>query len=422
MMGSLFTAAAGIRSFQARMNVLGDNIANVDTPGFKASRVNFQEMLAQTLRPATAPSAGRAGGTNPVQIGLGVGIGSTTTMQSQGRLQLTGQPTDFAVEGNGLFIVNDGTRNYYTRDGAFALDQEGNLVMASNGFRVQGYPASTSGGVTSTGALSSITIPLGQQIEGVATTNAVFQGNLDSSGATYSAGPPPTGASTTVTGRFYDSLGQAQDVVITYMKSATTGVWNWSASYEGAAIPSANGTLTFDATGTLVSSTPASPSLTITAATLGNGAADLTVSLDFTSLAQRAGSSSVTMTTQDGAPPGALQSFSVGQDGMMTGIYSNGLSKSLGQIAVATFSNPGGLSRLGGNLYSETANSGVAQTGAPMTADRGSMVQGALEQSNVDLTQEFIDLIVTQRGFQANSRVITASDQLLQELLTVSTR
>lgn len=402
MLRSLFAGVSGLRNHQVRMDVIGNNIANVNTVGFKASRVNFAEMLSQTIRGAQAPSEAR-GGTNAVQVGLGVQVGSVDTLFTQGNLQYTGNLTDLAIQGDGFLVVGDGLRQFYTRDGAIVLDSQGALVHASSGMRLMGWPADAAGAVDTAGPLAPLTIPVGSQIPPRATTLAQFGGNLNAGAA--------VGERWATTVTVFDSLGNPLELLVEFEKSGTN-TWNWTARYQGTDVGS--GTLTFSDSGVVDTGGTASLSFDP-----GTGAAPLGLTLDFAALTQYGGTSTVALRSQDGYATGSLESFSIDGNGVITGLYSNGRTQTIGQVALALFTNPGGLMKAGSNLYAESSNSGPAAVGAAGTGGRGSLTAGALEMSNVDLAQEFTNMITAQRGFQANARVITTSDELLQELISL---
>jgi flagellar hook protein FlgE len=425
MMRALFSAISGMKNHMAFMDVVGNNIANVNTIAFKSSRVTFQDILGQTVRGASSPQAGR-GGSNPAQVGLGMQLGGIDNIMTQGSLQSTGKLTDFAIQGDGFFVVSDGTRNYYTRDGAFDIDVAGNLVNPVTGLKVMGWKADPSGNVNVEGPLEPLAIPFGTRISARATSKVVMAGNLDAGTPTYNAGPPVTGAvNSTLT--VYDSLGNAITLKLEFRKTATPNTWDVYAYYDDDAdtstadvqVTPTPAQLVFDAsTGAL--QTPANGLLNFSLSTLPSDASTpLAFDIDYSTLTQFAGQSQLNVSSQDGAPAGALVSFAVGSTGEITGIYSNGANQIIGQLALASFVNPGGLQRQGQNLWAPSANSGEPIIGAPNTNGRGSVSTGTLESSNVDLAQQFTSVILAQRGFQSSSRVITAGDQMLQDLVNI---
>lgn len=405
MMRSLFSGVSGLKNHQTRMDVIGNNIANVNTVAFKAGRVNFEDILSQTVEGARSPQTGGMGGVNPKQVGLGMGISSIDTLFTPGSLQSTDNPTDFAVQGEGFFIVSDGSQVYYTRDGAFKTSADGALVN-SNGFRLQGWMADTDGNIDSTQALQNITIPVGAQMKPKATTQIAFEGNLDANAA--------AGSEWITSVQVYDSLGNPHNLTITFTKTTTANEWGWEATLDGIqATSDGTGTITFDANGSISSSGTGTPNFAIP------GANAISLNIDFSQLTQFGGNPTAYINFQDGYEAGSLDMVSTDSGGVLTGIFTNGQSKALAQIALATFSNPGGLLKEGGNLYQISNNSGLPNIGTADSGGRGSIAVGKLEMSNVDLAQEFTNMIVTQRGFQANSRVITTSDEMLQDLINI---
>jgi flagellar hook protein FlgE len=411
----------------AFMDVVGNNIANVNTIAFKSSRVTFQDILGQTIRGASSPQGDRGrGGMNPAQVGLGMQLGGIDNIMTQGSLQTTGKLTDFAIQGDGFFVVSDGTSNYYTRDGAFDIDVAGNLVNPVTGLKVMGWRADPSGAIDVKGPLVPLSIPFGTRISARATSKVVMAGNLDAGTPTYSAGPPATGlVGSTLT--VYDSLGNAITLKLEFRKNSAANTWDVYAFYDDDGNPSNPDEevrpdpdyIDFNnSTGAI--ETPDNGILKFSLATLPSGAATpLAFDIDFSALTQFAGASQLNVSRQDGAPAGALVSFAVGSTGEITGIYSNGANQVIGQLALASFTNPGGLQRQGQNLWSPSANSGEPIIGQPNTNGRGSVSTGTLESSNVDLAQQFTSVILAQRGFQSSSRVITAGDQMLQDLVNI---
>lgn len=402
MMRSMYAGVSGLKTHQTRMDVIGNNIANVNTAGFKASRVTFKEMLSQTLSGAKAPQDNR-GGMNPQQVGLGVSLGSIDTNHVQGNLQSTGLGTDLAIQGNGYFIVNNGTQNFYTRAGALTLDEKGNLVNASNGYIMQGWM-----GIIDT-ELTGIRIPIGDTMAPQASTEAVFAGNLNS------ADPLPW----TATMDIYDSQGEKHTLTLNFTHTGNDNEWTWTATIDGASLSSNQGTITFGGDGKVKVDEDNSDTFTFDI-DFNNGTDQIAgFRLDLSAVTQMAGDNTLDGLYADGYSMGSLESFSIDNAGVITGSYSNGLTKAIGQIAIANFSNAGGLTRVGDTLFAESQNSGIAQIGAAGTAGRGKISAGTLEMSNVDLAEQFTDMITTQRGFQANSRIISTTDEMLQDLVNL---
>lgn len=412
---AMFTAVTGLLAHQRRLDVVANNIANVNTTGYRASRTLFQDLLSQTLQ-GGSPATATNGGSNPLQVGLGVGLASIDVDQGQGSLFTTGVASDLAVQGSGFFILGDGTSERYTRDGSFQLNSAGELIDPATGMRVQGYMANALGVIDATAEPTAIVIPIGNQSIVRATENVVLTGNL-SSDATL--GPPATSIDRVV--RVYDSLGTARDIQVTFTKLPAAGEWQWAASSLDADIQTitGTGTITFDANGGFVGVDASQVSASFVAGLPAAPVDPFVFSVDFSDLTQLAGDSDVTLLRQDGFERGVLESFAIGRSGVISGVFTNGLMQDLGQVALATFPNVGGLMRSGENMFNATPTSGLAQVGLPNTGSRGEISGGVLEQSNVDLGTEFSNMIITQRGFQANARTITAADTLLQEAVNL---
>lgn len=422
MWQAMLSGVASLKAHQIKMNVIGNNIANINTIGFKSARAHFQDLLSQTLRAASRPS-GVLGGTNPMQVGLGVKVGAIDIMPLQGALELTGRSTDLAIQGNGFFMLSNGRDIQFTRDGAFALDANGFLVHRGTGWKVLGWKADPGGfidtnqGIT---ASSVLQFPVGSQAAVRQTSRVQYTGNLNANAASTD--------SFSATVRVYDALGGAHDITLTFTNrqnppagSPPPGAimsWEWSATEGGTSVgdfsTGSNSRLYFDASGKLIGGTTQEITITPT-----NGAPPFTVTLDLAQITSLAADSVVQPVYQDGFPPGTLQEFAIGIDGTIQGIFSNGLSRPMGRIALSLFSNPTGLERLGNNMWRQTDNSGLPQIGAPTTAGLGEINAGYLEQSNVDLGSEFADMIVTQRGFQANTRIVSVVDELLADVVNM---
>ena len=383
MLRSLYSGISGLRSHQTMLDVTGNNIANVNTAGFKGSSVVFQDSLSQLVGNAGIPDD-EVGGRNPAQVGLGVQVAGIRTTFAQGSAQATGRGGDLMISGDGFFAVRSGDETLYTRAGAFSFDPTGKMV-AAGGTVVQGWPATN--GVVNTGqAPGDIVLPLNTISPAKATTSATVTGNLPSGAA--------TGDTLVRDVTVYDAQGEASTLSLTFTKTAAG--WDVTEPVSGA-----TGSLAF------TDGVQTAPGLTLTA-----GA----VSVDLAAVTGYADMSTVAVTKQDGAAAGSLKSYSITGDGSIVGTFSNGRTQTLGKIAMVTFANPEGLEKAGGTAYRTSVNSGAAQIGEPGDAGFGDLVSGALEMSNVDLSQEFTNLIVAQRGFQANARIITTSDEVLQEL------
>jgi flagellar hook protein FlgE len=417
---SMFSAISGLRGHQIMMDVIGNNIANVNTVGFKSGRVNFQDILSQSIHGATAPQGGLAS-INPAQIGLGMTVAGIDVLQTQGNLQSTGKTTDMAIQGDGFFIMSDGSGTYYTRDGAFDIALDGSLANPASGMKVQGWQADASGRIDQTLPITNITIPIGQRTTALATSGVTVSGNLDAGAA--------DGTSVPTTMTVYDSLGISHSVKVTFTKTGANS-WSWAASKDAAdtgitiaqvaadplatppVLPVNNGTLSYTTAGVVASSTGT------LSFTFPDGATATTPTIALDQMTQFSGQSQPAAQT-DGFTSGTLVTFAVGNAGEISGVYSNGQTQVLGQIALASFLNSAGLLRAGQNNFSATSASGAAAIGAAGTGGRGTVMTGALEMSNVDLATQFTGMITAERGFQANGRVITTSDEMLQELVNL---
>ncbi|HKS99858.1 MAG TPA: flagellar hook protein FlgE [Rugosimonospora sp.] len=389
MLRSLFAGISGLRAHQQMMDVTANNIANINTTGFKSSTTTFEDTLSQLVTAAGAPTA-NLGGTNPAQVGLGVRLGAISTNFAQGAAQTTGRNTDLMIQGDGFFVVRDGSQQLYTRNGAFSFDTNGFLTTTGGAF-VQGWKA-TNGVVTTTTAPTDVQLPIGTVLPPSATTTATVSGNLPTNAST------TTPYTTSITG--YDSLGNPFTLTTSFTYSSTTG---WSATVSDGTNTSAAASVTFTN-----GAAPSPSTLTL------NG-----ITVDISGVTNYSGASTIATVNQNGYGLGSLQSFSISQDGMLVGVFSNGLKQTLAQVCLATFNNPMGLEKVGDSMYQTTANSGTPQLGQAGSGGRGVLQGGALEMSNVDLAQEFTNLVIAQRGFEANSKVITTSDELLQDLVNL---
>ncbi len=411
MIRSMYSAVSGLRAHQTMMDVVGNNIANVNTNGFKKSNVVFQDILSQTLNGASAPTSG-IGGTNPAQIGLGVQVNNIAQNFLQGALQTTGRDLDLSIQGDGFFNLEQDGQQLYGRAGSFFVDANGNLVSGSGGY-VQGWGADTAGAINNTGPAGRLRIPAGEQVAPVITSNVDLGGNLPADAL--------VGDTHFSSLNVYDGQGATVELNITFTKSAANE-WGLTATYGDAGTPVAvtDNVLQFDAAGRIV--TPADFNANIAAGGIP-GLGDIALTMGGLNssgeVTQLAALGSIAAVTQDGSSTGTLASLTVGQDGVITGSYSNGQVKALAQVAIASFANPEGLERVTGTMFIESVNSGLAQLGAASAGGRGVIAPGTLEMSNVDLAEEFTNLIRTQRGFQANSRVITTSDEMLQEIVNL---
>jgi len=435
---ALFTAVTGLQSFQKKLDVIANNIANVNTTGYRSSRILFQDLFSQTLSGGTAPD-GTSGGTNPRQVGIGVRIGSIDVNYSQGAITATGVNSDLAIQGNGFFVLSDGANQTFTRDGSFSLNRDGFLIDPTTGLFVQGFNADTDGNVDIDAGATNLFIPVGGVSIVQQTTSTSLVGNLTADAVLDDALAVPPVLATTVTRtiRTFDSLGVARDIELTFTKSAQLddggtlfNAWTYMAEFDGVDVTnSANqGAVIFNNDGsfraigdnnggTFTAAAAGDPTVIIgTAQFPGPSIPDtpFEFEINFAAVTELSGDSELTNPTQDGFPRGVLQEFAIGANGLIIGVFTNGLTRTLGQVALGTFSNRGGLSKVGNNSFRETPASGNAEIGVANTGSRGEVSSGVLESSNVDLGTEFSEMIVTQ-----HARTITTADNMLQEAVNL---
>lgn len=463
MMRSMYAGVSGLRTHQSKMDVIGNNIANVNTIGFKKGQMTFKEVFNQTLRGASAPQDGR-GGTNPQQVGLGVSVGSISTIHTQGSMQPTDNPTDLMIDGEGFFVVSDDTsfeNRYYTRAGNFSLDRDGNLVT-SDGYKVLGYKPDGEDKEKMSSEVAGIQINRSETVAPTATSKINFRGNLDSR---VEEGGEGHKADTVIK----DSLGNSYTVTFKFVKDETT-TWTMSVdritnqatgdyveagNYLDSSDSNSNSVkITFNSDGKVVKigdvtedNKISNVSLNLAGLKFDKGKDGGEVKNPFPAgtfgkideegkqliqlfhpddeatiiknLTQYANDMDAKPYAQDGNSSGKIEGFSIDEKGVITGVFTNGERKALGQIMLAKFDNPMGLEKIGNNFYVDTRNSGEPQFGKGGSSGYGKVGASTLEMSNVDLSMEFTEMITTQRGFQANSRIITTSDEMLQELVNI---
>jgi flagellar hook protein FlgE len=435
LLTALNTGATGMEANSLDLDVIGDNISNANTIGFKAGRAAFRDALYQEL--IGAPGGG--------QMGLGVQLNAVQRIISQGALTNTGVATDLALEGSGYFVVkgnHDGINGqFYTRAGQFSVDKNGYLSNLE-GLRVQGYTANTAGvlgaqlGDLNVGAVTA---------QPTATKNITIRANLAANATVPAAAWDPANPDTTSnfhsTVNIYDSLGVQHDVTMYYVKTAS-GAWDFHAMTDGGGLTGgtagtpteiATGSVTFDSSGHLATVTqssnfnplgatqpqPLTFNLGTSTAAGGAGNDGLTQYQDQAGYGGTSSPANDLYIAQDGNSYGTLSSVSINNQGQIIGSFTNGGTQTLGEVAVAGFQANDQVRRIGGNLVIESAASGQPTIGAPGSGGRASVVSGALEQSNVDIANEFVRMIAAQRGFQANSKTITTADALLQELMNL---
>jgi flagellar hook protein FlgE len=537
LINSLFSGVSGLRNHQAMMDVISNNIANVNTIGYKGSRVTFSDTFNKVIRYGSNPTE-TGGGTNTFQIGLGMKLNSVDRNWTQGTFEGTGKTTDLALQGKGLFVLENNGEKFYSRAGAFIFDADGRLVNSSNGAIVQGKVANDEGTVPPGNYLEDIIINSNLRLPAVATSDISWGGNLDSSSSltrseeylqtgnlnsallvgdsvtdnntiydengnsynfnvTYTktaadtfdmtyqlldstgaivVGPtttavtfdPTTGAMLTIGGAaaaplaitnlglginfnfdpttvtqtansnslasnvddnrdptivtgsvtIFDSLGSAHTLTLKFTKTSNNN-WNWTTTVPSASgtLSGNSGTISFNPDGSINAISPNPPVVTFTP-TGGAASQNITLSLgdNFAGVTQTSSSSVVSALTQDGSSAASLSNINIDQYGYIVGVFSNGQSRQLAQILVATFPNLNGMISVGDNMFTISANTGDPLIGAPGETTGTTIQSGALEQSNVDLSEEFTRMIVSQRGFQASARIVTVSDTLLQEI------
>ncbi len=412
MFTSFSTALSALSALSTAVDVVGNNLANLNTPGFKASAVSFHDLVTQSL----------GAGLGETQVGFGVGRPTTFRQFSQGAIQSSAGPLDAAIQGDGFLVVRTQSGSLlYTRGGQLQVDKSGYL-LSPTGERIQGW-AEQNGTVNTNGAVGDILVPVGTLKAPLATTSFSFDLNLN---AAASVGPPPEQFSTAI--EVYDSLGASHVVTVTYTKNATANQWDYSISIPSADTTSpvapVTGTLTFDQQGKLADPPAAGPFPTITISGLVNGAQDLNLSWPLYNgasprITQYAQPSAVSANAQDGSPAAQLVRVGLGDGGKILAQYSNGQQTVVGQLAMASIRNPESLIAVGNNNYQLSARSALPALGVPGTGGRGSIVGGAVEFSTVDIAREFTNLIVLQRGYQANTRVVTAVDELSQDTINL---
>jgi len=406
---------SGLTAESTALSAIANNLANQNTTGYKDTSVLFSDLFYQQI--------GTTGSGDPIQVGAGTEVSAMPSLFTQGSISDTGVPTDVAIQGSGFFVVQnaDGTINY-TRAGDFSVDANNNLVT-SNGQQVLGYPAVN--GVVNTGAgIAPLQLGAGTISPPTATTNVELTTNLNASANVGDTFSTPVDV--------YDSLGASHTLTFTFTNTGA-GAWSYAITLPAADVGGtgnpvqiATGNLTFNSSGALTA-----PAANVAGITLpkGDTLADGANALNFTwqlfdangnsLLTQVASPSSTAATNQNGAGSGSLVDFSIGSDGTITGSFSNGKTQALGQLALANFANPDGLQLNGATDYSPTLASGAAVAGVPGTGGLGTISGGALELSNVDIATEFANLIVAQRGFEADAKAVTTFDQITQDTIAL---
>ena len=461
MMRSLYSGVSGLQNHQTRMDVIGNNISNVNTNGFKRGRVTFQDMISQQMSGAAKPTE-ELGGVNPKEVGLGMTVAAIDNIFTQGNLQSTGVSTDLAIKGNGFFILKDGQESFYTRNGAFSLDSNGTLVNPANGMRVQGWMAEEINGkmeVSTAATPEDLIIPVGSKDPARATTNVKYACNLNKNTPVIREGASLDDIKEGTWGTeqvIYDSYGNEHKLSISFTRvpdepnlwQAVVNVDEDNADFTQTRIGfgTTDGEqntffVQFDNTGAL-------QYITDSAGNISNTEGEIVLQASYTvpdsnidgdgnpyrqtfninlgtvgsyenTITQSAQKSTTKGYYQDGYTLGYLDNFKIDSNGVITGVYTNGTTRTIAQVALATFTNERGLEKAGDNTFVESNNSGMARIGESGIAGRGSLMSGALEMSNVDLSEQLTDMIVTQRGFQSNAKTITTADTLLETVLSL---
>lgn len=429
MLTSLYTAISGMNANGTTLSVISDNISNMNTVGFKKSVVSFGDILSQTY----------SGISGTYQVGRGVLVGNVMTVFSAGQLESTSNVLDLAIDGEGFFIVNDKGTTAYTRAGQFSINKEGKIVD-SQGAVLQGYLADGTGNIT--GTIGDVAITA-NRIEAAQTTQVQLSLNLNAKEAMQSAPfsldansdgvlNDPINYNSSTTLAIYDSQGAQHNITLYFVKTADN---NWDVHYvyddpnnQGQLVDAGTQKLIFNSNGTLKDDS--SSSMVIVFNFNGGVTSPQNVVFDYGrgsdeggdglgGTNQYAANFSVSNILQNGYSSGNLINMSIDTNGNINGIYSNGQIKALAKIALAKFNDPSGLEKLGRNLYAQSAQSGSPIIGSPETSGLGRVLSNALELSNVDLAEEFVRMITAQRGFQANSRIITTTDELMQEVVNL---
>lgn len=400
-------ALSGLNAASADLNVTANNIANVNTTGFKGSRAEFAELF---------PSS--SFGLSATASGAGVRLAQVSQQFGQGAVNFTQNSLDLALSGEGFFTLSDNGAQVYSRAGAFGTDRNGYVVNAT-GQRLQVFPPVAGAGTFDTASLTDLRLDTADNPP-LATTRIETGLNLPASAqpptaAVFDAADPNSyNHSTAVT--IYDSLGAAHTASLFYVRTATANQWDVYVQVDGATVGGAN-TLEFSPTGTLT--TPATGEIALPAFALGNGAADLSITLDSSNATQFGDSFGVSTLLQDGYTTGRLTGLEITQDGIVQARYTNGQATALGQIALANFPNPQGLQELGDTTWGESFEAGQVIRGAAGSTNFGLIQAGALEASNVDLTEQLVNMITAQRNFQANAQMISTADQVTQTVINI---
>jgi flagellar hook protein FlgE len=398
---------SGLNAAARNLDAIGNNVANANTVGFKSAGLIFADVFAASM-----------GATAGNSVGIGTAVAAVQTHFSQGNIRTTSNPLDIAINGNGFFRMETNGAVSYTRAGQFHLDRDG-YIVAPNGGKLTGYGVDATGNIliANPGPLQMSSA----QLPATATTSGEIGLNLDARDPVVTVTPfNPTNSATynkATSLTIYDSLGNSHSLSTYYAKTAPN-TWSVYAALDGTALPASIGTLNFNPNGTLNTTTTTLPfNLSLTIA--GGAATPLAMTLDYTNTTQFGSGFSVDTLSQDGFAAGQLAGYAIDESGIVVGRYSNGQTRAMGQIVLASFKNPAGLEPLGNNGYAETTESGQAIPGVPGSSNMGLVQSGAVEESNVDLTRELVDMITAQRVYQANAQTIKTQDQVLNTLVNL---
>lgn len=411
MQTAFSTALSGLNADSTAINIIGNDLANLNTTGYKGNDVLFEDLLSQSI----------GTGGNPDQVGLGVGQATAVPQYTQGSLQNTNGPTDAAIEGEGFFVVNDANnQTLYTRDGSFQVNASGQLVTAS-GDAVQGWSA-VDGAINTNDPVGSITVPLGTNIPATPTTTMSLALNLNAGSATNATFTAPI--------QVYDSEGTSHTLTATFTNAGSNS-WTYAVTIPatdlqaGGTTSVATGTMTFDSNGNLLTPPASAGPQTVSITGLADNASDMTINWNLYNSAgngtitQYAEASGLSGTTQNGSVAGQISNVSLQNGGLLVANYSNGQNVTVAQLALASISNPDSLLSIGNNDLQASTTTATPAIGAANSGSRGQIIAGALESSTVNMSQEFVNLLSFQNSYQANSRVITTADQLLQETINL---
>jgi len=406
-MSSFSIPLTGLESASTELNTIANNLSNMNTTAFKSQAVSFTDLFYQQI--------GSSGSGNPLEVGAGTQVGATSTDFTEGSINSTGSASDVALNGNGFFVLQNGAGALYTRDGSFTLSSTGALTSQA-GLPVMGYPV-VNGIVNTNAPLTAIQIPVGQVEQPAATGNFSMTANLDASAAVGTSVPAPI--------KLYDSLGISHVATVTFTKTGAN-TWNYSIALPaGDATGGANltGTLTFNASGDLIS--PAASVAGISFTGLSDGGNNMTLNWNLygsnnqPTITQFSASSDVSATSQDGYTSGQYTGFTIDSTGLVSAQFSNSQTSPIGQLALANVTNLQGLQVLGGNSYATTLASGAASIGVAGTGGLGTIQDDALEQSNVNISTQFSDLIIAQQAYEASSKAVTTMDTVSQDTMNM---